>query len=81
MPGSKKIYPFSDTSLSLRIKKKKKKKKIIFFSHFLDVDTLFEVWARGGGGGGGVVERDGTQGKYVRPDLWNITLNMTLSRS
>ena len=57
MLGSKKIYPFSDTSLSLRIKNKKT--TTLSFSHFLDVDTLFEDLSSGGGEAGR--ERGGTQ--------------------
>ena len=52
MPGSKNIYPFSDTSLPLRINNKQT--TTLSFSHFLDVDTLFEdLSSRGGGGGAG----------------------------
>ena len=63
MTGSKKTYPFSNTSLSLRI------------SHFLDVATLFEDLSslgRGmgeGGAWGGQWALRLFLGRYVRPDL------------
>ena len=65
MPGSKKIYPFSDTSLSLRINNKQK--TTLSFSHVRDVVTLFEdlssLVGLAEGGGAGVVggKREGTQ--------------------